>query len=289
MILKTSYSSNQLRDYSSLFSRNEVQSWLRGDFHSLNLKIERHDDHWLKSMRGTYLDYLKHVYNVLEEHYQNEYILKNNFLNDWLIKEIGKSSSKVFNEFRVGNAVADLVMFNGSSKVFEIKTEYDTDQRLKLQLENYRKAFNQIFLIVPESKLQHYDKYDSGVGLITFSSKKGIKFEVRRQAVEKLEIEPRTIMDILHTKEYKDVVKNHYGELPDMNSFNQFEICSKLILEIPNKELNAYFIKQMKRRELENVLSSRYYREFNQLFLALKMNNTKKKNMLKNLKSPLKF
>lgn len=88
---------------------------------------------------------------------------------DWLIKEIGEHSSKIFSEFRIGKAVADLVMFNGYSKVFEIKTEYDSDSRLPLQLENYKKAFNQIFLIIPELKLSFYEKYNCDIGIITFS------------------------------------------------------------------------------------------------------------------------
>ncbi len=82
-------------------------------------------------------------------------------MTEWLIKEIGQSNSKVYSEYRVGNAIADLAMFNGNSKVFEIKTEYDTDSRLKLQIEYYRKVFNQIFLIVPETKLHLFKKYDS--------------------------------------------------------------------------------------------------------------------------------
>ncbi|MBK5210692.1 MAG: hypothetical protein JJE44_14515, partial [Flavobacteriaceae bacterium] len=115
MPIKISYSQNQLRDYSSLFSRSEAQSWLRNDFSSIKHKINRYDGNWAKSKKATYIDYLKYVYSILESHYQNEYIFKNSFLNEWLIEEIGRNNSKVFNEYRVGNAVADLVMFNGNS------------------------------------------------------------------------------------------------------------------------------------------------------------------------------
>ena len=69
-------------------------------------------------------------------------------------------------------------MFNGCSKVFEIKTEFDSDFRLPLQLENYKKAFNQIYLIVPETKLKLYEKYDSSIGLITFNSSNENSFEI---------------------------------------------------------------------------------------------------------------
>lgn len=282
------FSQNQLRDYSSLFTRSEVQAWLKNDFTAINYKIERYDGSWRNSTNVTYLDYLKHVYHILEIHYQNEYIFKNSFLNEWLIKELGESNSKVFSEFRVGNAVADLVMFNGTSKVFEIKTELDSDHRLALQIENYRKVFNQIFLIVPESKLSFYSKYKDGVGIISFKGNHENKFTLQREADNNLEVEAETIMHILHTHEYKAIVKLHCGQLPEMTSFNQFNICMEFIKKIPNPVLNKYFIELMKSRDLKKVLSRRYNKEFNQLSLALKLTQIQRRTLIENLRTPLK-
>lgn len=289
MQVEATYNNNQLRDYSFLFSRNEALLWLKKDFTSINYKIERYDEKWQNFKKATYLDYLKYVYSILESHYRNEYIFKNAFLNDWLIDEIGEQDSKVYNEFRIGNAVADLVMFNGNSKIFEIKTEFDSDSRLALQLENYRKAFNQIFLIVPESKLCIYEKYDKMIGLISFTSNKTNRFHLHREAGIILELDSATIMDILHTEEYKSIVKLFYGSLPKMTSFNQFNVCGELIEEIPSIELNDLFISQMKKRGFKNVLSNRCFKEFNQLSLALKMNKFERTQMIEILKTPLQF
>jgi hypothetical protein len=230
---------------------------------------------------------LKYVYSILSQNYQNEYVFKNEFLNEWLISEVGDNDSKVFSEFRVGNAVADLAMFNGKSKIFEIKTELDSDSRLSMQIENYSKAFNQIFLIVPESKLTIYQKYDSNVGLITFDKSRSNTFILQRDAKTITEIDRSVLMQILHSKEYKAIVENYFGKLPDITSFNQFNICSELIKGIPTKELNILFIDQIKMRGNSNQLSSRYYKEFNQLFLAFKMNKMEKVRMIEILKTPL--
>lgn len=289
MLSHYTYSLAQLRDYSSLFSRSGAELWIKSNFDSINYKIERYDVKWQNSANATYLDYLKYVYQILEKNYQNEYVFKNSFLNEWLIKEIGQNNTKVFNEFRVGNAVADLVMFNGKSKVFEIKTEFDSVKRLNLQIENYSKAFNQIFLIVPESKSTLYGKFDESIGLITFNkNKKSERFTLIRDANINNEVDSGTIMKVLHTNEYKSIVKSFYGEIPNMTSFNQFDICNELIKEIPNIELNKKFIEIMKNRNLENTLSNRYYKEFNQISLALKLNKKEKEIMIKNLKSPIK-
>lgn len=289
MSIKSTYNQNQLRDYSSLFSRSGAELWIKSNFDSIDYKIERYDIKWQNSADATYLDYLKYVYQILEKNYQNEYIFKNSFLNEWLISEIGHKNTKVFNEFRVGNAVADLVMFNGKSKVFEIKTEFDSTKRLNLQIENYSKAFNQIFLIVPESKLSVYSKFDKNIGLISFNkTEKSERFTLQRDVISNYEVDSETIMKVLHTNEYKSIVKSFYGDLPDMTSFNQFNVCNELINKIPNIELNKMFIEKMKNRNLENSLSNRYYKEFNQISLALKLNKKEKEVMIKNLKSPIK-
>lgn len=289
MEIRLKYQISQLRDYSSLFSRSQVLSWLKMDFTSINFKIERYDEKWLNNHNSTYLDYLKYIYSILADNYQNEYIFKNEFLNNWLIKELGETNSQIFSEFRVGNSIADLAMFNGCSKIFEIKTELDSDSRLTLQLQNYEKAFNQIFLIIPKSKLNIYEKQEASIGLITYDPKGKDTFSVYRKAKLNLDVEPSAIMSILHSNEYKSIVRKHYGTLPQMTSFNQYKVCSELIFELPKSTLNQLFIDEIKKRSSSNALSSRYYKEFNQLFLALRMNRDSKSKMIELLKTNIQI
>ena len=287
MSLDSVYSSDQLRDYSSLFSRRCVLEWLSGNLSSINFKIDRYDQVWLNNKKNRYIDYLKYVYGILENQYQNEYIVKNAFLNDWLIQELGKNDSQIFSEFRIGKVIADLVMFNGRSKVFEIKTELDSNRRLNTQLEEYQKVFNDVYLIVPSKKYDEYSECGDGIGIITFDGDKNERFNLRIQANTNFDIDIKTLMQVFHTTEYKQVVTNYYGQLPTMTSFNQFEVCHDLIKNIPQKELNQLFIGQMKLRSKAQKLSNRCYKEFNQISLALKMKNENWKHLFSVLKSPI--
>lgn len=287
MSLTRTFSPNQLRDYSSLFSRSSAKEWMSGNLSSIDYKIKRYDQCWYSKPKTTYIDYLKFVYSVLENQYQNEYILKNSFLNDWLIKELGESNSEIYSEFRIGSAIADLVMFNGTSRAFEIKTELDSDKRLNSQLDQYRKVFNEIFLIVPASKIEEYETYDSSVGIICFDILRPTRFQIIRYAVKNTDIDAEALMHILHTNEYKEIVSYHYGQLPKITSFNQFEVCKELIAKIPQNELNQLFINKMKKRAGSYGLSVRYYKEFNQLSLALRMNMKNRKQLFSILKAPL--
>ena len=46
MASTSTFSINQLRDYSSLFSRNQVKPWFKNDFTSIYHKIKRYDEDW---------------------------------------------------------------------------------------------------------------------------------------------------------------------------------------------------------------------------------------------------
>ncbi|WP_349351572.1 sce7726 family protein [Flagellimonas sp. MMG031] len=288
MASTSSFSINQLRDYSSLFSRNQVKSWFKNDFTSIYHKIIRYDEDWLTMDNTTFVEYLRYVYKILEGHYQNEYIFKNSFLNECLIQEVNAGDSQVFSEFRVGNSVADLAMFNGTSKVFEIKTEMDSAKRLDFQLVNYQRAFNEIYLVLSESRLGQYEHFGKEIGIILYRPDSNEKFQVHRKAIPNSELDKNTIMKVLHTHEYKNLVKRHFGSLPKMTSFNQFERCRELILQIPNDELNSYFISVMKARQKPIALNKKHYKEFNQMSLALKLSTADRKALMDHLKSPIK-
>ena len=289
MLSNVTYNINHLRDFSSIFMRNEVISWMKGDFSSLDTKIQRYWDFIPLSGKSSYLNFIKHAYNVLEKNYQNEYIYKNSFLNEWLIKELGESKSVVFNEFRVGNSVADLAMFNGVSKAFEIKTKFDSDARLGGQLKEYKRAFNEVFLIIPKDKLPFYQKHTSDLGVILYDESENQRFELIQKSKFQAKIDPAILMEVLHTQEYKEIVIQYFGELPVMNSFNQFNICFDLIESIPSKKLNKLYLNQMKKRKQGMDLSSRYYKELNQISLALKLKKKEKVTLINNLKNPVKL
>lgn len=277
------YTSNQLRDFSTLFLRSEVNRWMNGDFNSIDIKLKRYDLVELNKGKS-YLNFLRNTYQVLEKNYPNEYILKNEFLNKWLRNELGDNNSVIFNEFRIGKAIADLAMFNGISKVFEIKTILDKEYRLSNQLEEYKKIFNEVYIIVPSVLLTKYLNYDESVGVITYDSTSK-KFELIRKAESIFNIDSNTLMEVLHTKEYLKISKKYFGNLPEMNSFNQFDICKELISKIPKDDLNKLFLSTIKKRNINNQFFNKVNNEFNQICLSLNLKKEERDNLIYNLKT----
>ena len=98
-------------------------------------------------------------------------------------------------------------MFNGESKAFEIKTEYDTPRRLDKQMEDYKRFFDKCYLVVPEDRLEeYYNIVEPTTGIITMSRDNGrIILKEVRSVYQNEHFEPKTLMSCLRTDEYKNI------------------------------------------------------------------------------------
>lgn len=282
---------NKMRSYSSVFSSTSFSRLLQYDDYSfINSKIERYDKPKIGKSIETYYDYIRYIYNELRKQYRNEYIYKNTFISELLIKTYGVKNTIVINEFRVGNSIADIVLFNGSSKAFEIKTELDSDKRLSNQLADYTKIFNECYIITHESLVCKYLNVDKAIGIIELIEKpRSLKMREIRPAIKNTNIDPDTIIRSIRTSEYKSIVRQYYGELPEMNSFNMFNICNKLIKKIPPEQLSDLFIEQLKARKSNTSFIKMFYKELRQIGLALNMEDKRYHQLTVKLNQPIRI
>lgn len=282
---------DKMRSYSSVFSGSLFAKLLEQDDYSfLNLKIERYDLPKVGKQVITYYDYIRYIYSELRKQYRNEYIYKNTFINDLLLKKYGVKNTVVINEFRIGNSIADVVMFNGTSKAFEIKTELDSNKRLSSQLADYIKLFKECYVITHESLTSKYLLEDDQIGIIELVEQRQsvVLREVRPPKINK-NIDPDTLIRTIRTNEYKNIVKQHYGELPEMNSFTMFEICRELIKQIPQDQLHNSFIAELKKRKTNTDIIDRFPTELRQVCLSMNASAISCQKLERKLKEKIKF
>lgn len=91
-------------------------------------------------------DLIAHSYQILEQNYLHTYLYKNKLFNDYILMHYALDDTALLNEFRVSDSIVDVVLVNGTNKVFEIKTELDSPERLKPQLDDYYKAFTEVYV-----------------------------------------------------------------------------------------------------------------------------------------------
>ncbi|PKQ62494.1 hypothetical protein BZG02_12265 [Labilibaculum filiforme] len=281
----------RLRSYSSVFSSTAFKKLLRYDDYSfINYNIKKYDHAKIGTQFENYYEYIRFVYGELRKSYRNEYIFKNTLINELLINKYGINDTIAINEFRVGTSIADTVMFNGTSKAFEIKTELDSSTRLKGQLNDYTKIFKENFIVTHESLVEKYIQEDNSIGIIKIvENPRSLKLEEVRVAKSNDTIDANILIRSLRTEEYKSIVKKYYGALPKMTSFDMFQICSEMIHNIPQENLNSLFIDQMKKRKSNmNELSS-FPKELRQIGLAMNLDKKNYNNLHLKLTAPIKI
>lgn len=271
----------KLRDFSSAFSRSAFIDVLNfNDYSHFNWLVSKYD-----ILRcATYSDLLKKSYSVISKYYRCEYVYKNELIK-LLLKKYGTRNSVYFNEFRVGNSIADMVMFNGESKAFEIKTEYDTPRRLDKQMDDYKRFFDKCYIIVPESKVDEYrDIVESTTGIIAMSHKNGsIILKEVRHAEQNERFDFEALMSCLRTEEYKNIVLSLGESLEGVAGYDMYKYCYRVISkENPNK-LRELFLREIKKRKNNTALLRKYPMSIRQMMLSLNLPQDKANKLLEQL------
>lgn len=279
----------RLRNYAGIFSGNSFAQLLKhDDWDFINKQIIDYDIVKLGKRFETYSDYLTYIYNILHKEYRCEYIYKNEIINELILKQFGTKDTVVINEFKVGNSVADMVMFNGVSKAFEIKTELDSEKRLNGQLTDYQRIFQESYIVTHESLYDKYHNLCDNCGLIIYH-KQGRKY--RMTEIKKATAQPKMDVEVLirsiRTAEYKNIIFNYFGVLPQVNSFTMFEKCEEWMKQIPPATLHKLFIAEIKKRESNTAQLKDFNKELRQLCLSMKIKPKDYNQLTNKLSQPI--
>ena len=260
---------DRMRSYSSAFSRSLFTDIIKyGDCSRLDAIHDRYDGK--RKKEKTYFSYLKYLYRQISINYRCEYVYKNELI-ELLIKKYAHSNTVIFNEFRMQKSIVDLVMFNGNSRAFEIKTEYDTTRRLIGQLVDYTRVFQLCYVVIPANMLETYEKdIPPYIGIVLMRESGGVlELDEARSAVENKNIDAGMMMKCLRTKEYENMVIEEFGKLPDVPYYEMYEACEEKLYDMPPDKLHQYFLKEIEKRKNNMCLLKKAPRELRQMYLQL--------------------
>jgi hypothetical protein len=178
---------------------------------------------------GQFFDW---IYGILCSKYRNEYIYKNVIANKILLGKHSLNTSHLLTEFRVGKCKADVVVLNGTSTAYEIKSEFDSFTRLEKQVQSYLEIFDHVNVItsnVQVTKLKNVlpDK----VGILVLTNRNTIS-TIRESEANKKNINPYILFDSLRKNEYIKVIKEYYGIVPDVPNALIYRACKNLFCKI---------------------------------------------------------
>lgn len=282
---------DRLRSYSSVFSRTVFTRLVKfGDLSSINQVGCTYDSGWLDGQM-TYAEYLDRMYLTLKMHYRTEYVFKNVLANRILSKNRGRNIT-IFNEFKVGDSIADIATFNGKSCVYEIKTDMDSPKRLSGQQESYFKFFQECYLVVPKGRVEEYlPCVDERMGIKTLNSVNGRLSisDYRKAAHIEDNMDVDVLMRVLRIQEYEDIIRQYYGSLPDVGYYEMYNACKELMRKIPATQLSGLAVSMIKQRKNNELLYYNDMKSLTQICLALNFSMRQYVRMCDNLKKTVKL
>ena len=244
--------------YSSLgnFFSPIVLSSLENDSHSSyfteicqNSQILRNID-----LSITVGDFFNSLFYFLLNNYRNEYIYKNFISNKILLGRHSLKTSQVLTEFRIGKNKADIIILNGTSTVYEIKTEYDSFYRLNSQINAYSKAFEFVNVVTSPSQIKKVlPQLPENIGILSFTKRNTIS-TIRKPKSNIGSINLAFLFDSLRKEEYLQIINAYYGDVPNVPNTQIFNECKKLYCNIPIQKAIQITNEVLKKRNYSDFL-----------------------------------
>lgn len=184
---------------------------------------------------ATYKSVIASLYQELDEYHRNEYFYKNELLNSLLIQSKNLSSCSALTELPVANSKTDMIFVNENDvgTVYEIKTELDTLNRLKSQIQDYYKAFPYMYVVTSSNHLKQLENVLEGtdVGIIKLTNDR--EFVHRKEAIyNAADLSHDVLFRILRKKEFESIVLKYFGELPNVSDFVYYRTCFEMLKKL---------------------------------------------------------
>jgi len=190
-----------------------------------------------------------------------------------LLKKEDKTKHTFLQEVRIGKNIADMVVVNGKSIAYEIKTEFDTFVRLEAQLTNYLKVFDKVIMIISENHLKKLelllDEKFKCVGIYIFKNNKIMPYK------------KETENNSTNSKYYKEIINHSELRKKGMN-FDQLE-------KMPYKESSKIFRDILKQREKNGTsIINEVPNSLKSLVSRMKLLKWQKERLIKKLENTVK-
>lgn len=178
---------------------------------------------------------------------RDEYVYRAALTHKILMGKHSLRTAAMLNEFRAGSCKADLVILNGTSTVYEIKSERDSLARLIKQVENYKRVFASVNVVVGE---RHVDGVQlvlpEDVGILCLSRR--YRIATVRDAMDCPErICPVTVFESLRSAEAAMILKALGIAVPAVPNTQRHAAMRVLFADVDPTALHGELVSTLKR------------------------------------------
>jgi len=192
---------------------------------------------------------LEITYNYLKENYRCEYVYKNEIANQILLKFHSDNSATLLKEVASCSSIADIVIINGNTVAYEIKTELDSFERLPSQIESYRMLYDYLYIVThPKAVKTLSTKIDDGIGIMVLDTD-GILKIVQEATLNKDMFNPINAVLTLRQSELVKAYEKYAGKMPVMGTGLVYNFCYKWYINLDKYDAQKIFSESLKFRK----------------------------------------
>lgn len=151
---------------------------------------------------------------------RDEYIFRSAITKNILLGRHSLKTASMLTEFRAGSCKADIVILNGTSTVYEIKSDRDSLCRLPNQISNYQKVFGSVYVISGKSHVNEIlNSTSPEVGVMELLTQGRIR-TVRKAIDCSDRVCSASIFESLRIEEARQILKNTGIEIADVSNIS---------------------------------------------------------------------
>lgn len=182
--------------------------------------------------------------------YPSEYAFKNEIVSKIVIGKHSPSTASALLEQPMGSSVADVLILNGTSTVYEVKTDLDSFARLPAQLADYNRHAEYVYVVVSERRVASAERIIPGtVGVLALRRRGSLS--VVRQAVSNLaNLLHADLFRLLRTAEAKSLIFKLTGYESGIASGLARAEMYEIFATLPREQAHAATVAELKGRGL---------------------------------------
>jgi hypothetical protein len=249
--MKITTNKDQIRSLSQILSPANFKRILREkDYSSTLYRLERYIS---IGAEDTNLDLINEIYSSLLKNYRNEYVYKNILINRMLLKKYSLSTTVAFNEFKIGNSIADFVLLNGESKVYEIKTELDNLNKIDKQLIDYCKFSDKVYVVASSKHIHKLMSLlnNTNIGIIELTVRNALN-TIKEAESNSSNFDHEILFKTLRKAEYLELIFDYFSAIPSVPNTKIFKECLNLSKTIEIELFQKLVIAKLKKRNIAN-------------------------------------
>lgn len=260
MKIKSKLNKSDYIQISKLFSTASFNSFALQDEEKINTIVNTFKEYCIDYHEFTLAQAYVTFYKLLAKKYKNEYVYKNVVLKDIILKNHHIKDCITIPEFIVNKSKADLAVFNGTSTVYEIKSEIDSTDRLKSQMSDYESFFEFLNVVISQrhlSKVKRIVPFAAGIYVLDDNC----KIILEREATSNLSnITHKSLFYALRKPEYLYIIERKFGYIPKIPNTQIFAYCYGLFCTVEIEEAHNLVIEALRLRQFKdeqiNLISS---------------------------------